>query len=61
FAADPGGLPLYDDGTVVGGIGVEFDGDYTVDRDISDDDDDAEEAIAGFGARSFGAPTNRRA
>jgi uncharacterized protein GlcG (DUF336 family) len=30
LAADPGGFPLYKNGTVVGGIGVEADGQYAV-------------------------------
>src|SRR3954452_19512421 len=33
LAGDPGGLPLYKNGVAVGGIGVEGDGLYTVDRD----------------------------
>jgi hypothetical protein len=30
---DPGGLPIYKDGLPAGGIGIEGDGHYTVDRD----------------------------
>ncbi|HKP69341.1 MAG TPA: hypothetical protein VJV05_08655, partial [Pyrinomonadaceae bacterium] len=32
LSADPGGLPLYKNGVAVGGVGVEGDGLYTVDR-----------------------------
>ncbi len=53
LAADPGGLPLYKNGVVVGGIGVMADGDYGYDPDISDFDDDAEEYIALAGIQGF--------
>ena len=46
LSADPGGIPLYEQGDLVGGLGVELDGEYRVDRDISDRDDDIEERIA---------------
>jgi uncharacterized protein GlcG (DUF336 family) len=61
LAADPGGLPLYKNGTVVGGIGVMADGVYGLDRDISDSDRDTDELIAVAGARGFDAPSGRRA
>jgi uncharacterized protein GlcG (DUF336 family) len=61
LAADPGGLPLYKAGTVVGGIGVMADGAYGLDANVLDVDHDAEELIALAGARGFDAPANRRA
>src|SRR5207302_40469 len=36
LSADPGGLPLYKNGQAVGGIGIEGDGLYTVDRHPTD-------------------------
>ncbi|WP_422723175.1 heme-binding protein [Erythrobacter alti] len=61
LAADPGGLPLYKNGVVVGGIGVMGDGDYGFDTNILDTDNDDEEAIALAGAQGFMAPTDIRA
>lgn len=46
LSADPGGIPLYKLGDVVGGLGVELDGAYTLDRNIGDIDDSIEERIA---------------
>src|SRR5690606_6533184 len=56
LAADPGGLPLYKNGVLVGGIGVMGDGDYGSDPNILDIDNDAEEFIALAGTRGFEAP-----
>lgn len=61
LAADPGGLPLYKAGTVVGGVGVMADGIYGLDLDVFDVDQNADELIAVAGARGFDAPANRRA
>ncbi len=61
LAADPGGIPLYKNGVVVGGIGVMGDGDYGFDANILDVENDAEEAIAIAGAQGFMAPTDIRA
>ncbi len=61
LAADPGGIPLYKNGVVVGGIGVMGDGDYGFDPNILDVENDAEEAIAIAGAQGFMAPTDIRA
>jgi uncharacterized protein GlcG (DUF336 family) len=61
LAADPGGLPLYKNGTVVGGIGVIADGTYGLDLDISNFDTDLDELVAVAGARGFDAPAGRRA
>ncbi len=60
LAADPGGLPLYKNSTVVGGIGVIADGVYGLDLNINDIDQDLDELIAVAGARGFDAPVNRR-
>ena len=56
LSGDPGGIPLYKNGVAVGGIGVEGDGLYTIDRDPTDDDQSYEEAIAVYGSRGFEAP-----
>ncbi|MBP9108682.1 MAG: heme-binding protein [Pyrinomonadaceae bacterium] len=56
LSGDPGGLPLYKNGVAVGGIGVEGDGLYSVDRNPTDDDQSFEEAIAVYGTRGFEAP-----
>lgn len=61
LSADPGGIPLYKNGDVVGGIGVEFDGLYTADPDIRDFDDDPEERVALHASRGFEAPSERTA
>jgi uncharacterized protein GlcG (DUF336 family) len=56
LAGDPGGIPLYKNGVAVGGIGVEGDGVYTVDRNPADDDFSFEESIAVYGQRGFAPP-----
>jgi uncharacterized protein GlcG (DUF336 family) len=61
LAADPGGLPLYKGGVLVGGIGVEADGRYGFDRDLTDIDGDVEEAIALAGSAGFPVPDDIRA
>jgi uncharacterized protein GlcG (DUF336 family) len=58
LAADPGGLPIYKDGVVVGGIGVMGDGDYGFDPNILDIDKDDEEAIALAGIQGFAPPAS---
>jgi uncharacterized protein GlcG (DUF336 family) len=57
LAADPGGLPLYKNGVLVGGIGVMGDGVYGSDPNILDVDNDPEEFIALAGTRGFEAPS----
>ncbi|HWN11843.1 MAG TPA: heme-binding protein [Pyrinomonadaceae bacterium] len=56
LSADPGGLPIYKNGVAVGGVGIEGDGIYTVDRDPRDDDQPFEELIAASAVRGFEAP-----
>lgn len=56
LSGDPGGLPIYKDGVAVGGVGIEGDGLYTVDRDPTDFDQPFEELIAASAARGFEAP-----
>jgi uncharacterized protein GlcG (DUF336 family) len=60
LSADPGGLPIYKNGLPAGGIGIEGDGLYTVDRDPIDDDQPFEELIAASGIRGFEAPAGIR-
>ena len=61
LSADPGGIPLYKQGDVVGGVGVEFDGLYTLDRNVFDRDNSGEEKIALAAAFGFSVPPSRRA
>ncbi len=61
LSADPGGLPLYKNGTPVGGIGVMADGLYSIDKIISDSDRNLDELIALAGTVNFEAPRDRRA
>ncbi|WP_245804473.1 heme-binding protein [Erythrobacter tepidarius] len=61
LAADPGGFPLYQNGVVVGGIGVMADGVYGFDPNVLDRDNDLDEAIALAGTVGFEAPVAIRA
>jgi uncharacterized protein GlcG (DUF336 family) len=61
LAGDPGGLPIYKNGEPAGGIGIEGDGLYTVDRNPTDSDQPFEELIAASAVRGFEAPTQIRA
>jgi uncharacterized protein GlcG (DUF336 family) len=56
LSGDAGGLPVYKNGVAVGGIGIEGDGLYTVDRDPTDFDQPFEEVIAASGVRGYEAP-----
>ncbi len=60
LAADPGGLPLYKNGRLVGGVGVIADGVYGLDLDITDVDTDVDELIAVAGTFGFAAPDDIR-
>jgi uncharacterized protein GlcG (DUF336 family) len=62
LSADPGGLPLYINGTLVGGIGVSSDGFYGLDRNTTNfDTGDVDELIALAGTTGFAAPDGIRA
>jgi len=61
LAADPGGFPLYKNGTVVGGVGVMADGRYGLDARVDDTDNDLDELIAWAATYDFAAPVARRA
>jgi uncharacterized protein GlcG (DUF336 family) len=56
LSGDPGGLPIYKDGIAIGGVGIEGDGSYTVDRDPRDFDHPFEEVISAAAVRGFEAP-----
>lgn len=60
LAGDPGGMPLYKNGSLVGGIGVEADGVYSIDRNPFDTDEPVEELLAVAGSRGFEAPSGVR-
>ncbi|TXH02953.1 MAG: hypothetical protein E6R07_13695 [Nevskiaceae bacterium] len=61
LSADPGGFPLYKNGTVVGGVGVIADGKYSLDLDMGDRDRNLDELIAIAATAGFDAPADRRA
>ncbi len=62
LAADPGGLPLYKNGADVGAIGVEGDGAYAFDPDVTNTSgNDDEELIAVAGSVGYAAPVGVRA
>ncbi|MEN9805663.1 MAG: hypothetical protein RL756_171 [Pseudomonadota bacterium] len=61
LSADPGGLPLYKNGTVVGGVGAIADGRYSLDKFIADSDRDVDELVATAASFGFAAPLDRRA
>ena len=61
LSADPGGIPLYKNGVAVGGVGVEGDGLYTVDRVPTDDDQTMEETVAVYATTGFESPLLIRA
>ncbi len=62
FAADPGGLPLYKNGIVVGAVAALADGLYSIDRNVIDyDSPDTDELIAVAATYGFAAPTAIRA
>ncbi|HYX31004.1 MAG TPA: hypothetical protein VE863_20885, partial [Pyrinomonadaceae bacterium] len=57
LSGDPGSAPIYKNGEAVGGVGIEGDGGYTVDRDPTDFDQPFEEVIATSAVRGFEAPS----
>src|SRR5215510_12158203 len=60
LAGDPGGMPLYKNGSLVGGIGVEVDGIYSVVLNPFNTAVPVEELIAVAGSRGFEAPSGIR-
>lgn len=56
LSADPGGLPLYKNGVLVGGVGIMADGVYGFDPEVQDIDKDKEEIIALAATTGFAAP-----
>src|SRR6267142_5419892 len=60
LSGDPGGLPIYKNGEAAGGVGIEGDGLYTVDRVPGDFDQPFEELIAASAVRGFEAPAQIR-
>ncbi|HEU5282800.1 MAG TPA: hypothetical protein VFU53_03215 [Burkholderiales bacterium] len=61
FAADPGALPLYKQGTIVGSVAVIADGTYSLDADVADRDSNIDELIATAATFGFAAPRSIRA
>jgi uncharacterized protein GlcG (DUF336 family) len=61
LSADPGGIPLYKNGVVVGGLGVMSDGLYSYDGNSVETDNDPDEYIAIAGATGYDAPDAIRA
>jgi uncharacterized protein GlcG (DUF336 family) len=57
LSGDPGSAPIYKNGEAVGGVGIEGDGVYSVDRDPSDFDQAYEEVIAASAVRGFEVPS----
>jgi uncharacterized protein GlcG (DUF336 family) len=60
LSADPGGFPLYKNGTVVGGVGIAADPNYSLDPVTSDRDRNLDELIAWAATFGFSAPAERR-
>lgn len=61
LSADPGGFPLYKNGTVVGGVGIAAAGLYSLDLNISAPERYPDELIAMAATAGFDAPSGRRA
>jgi uncharacterized protein GlcG (DUF336 family) len=56
LSADPGGFPLFKNGVVVGGVGVEADGQYTADTNVTVTSLIIDERIALAGTIGYDAP-----
>lgn len=56
ISADPGSMPIYKNGISQGGVGIEGDGVYGIDRDPADFDSSFEELIALSAVRGFDTP-----
>ncbi len=61
LSGSPGGLPLYKDGVLVGGVGVIADASYTIDRNILDIAPSLNELIAVAASTGYAAPVSIRA
>lgn len=61
LSADPGGLPLYRNGVLIGGVGVVADSRYGVDLNVRDLDLDLDELLALAAQRGYEPPDDRRA
>lgn len=62
LSADPGGFPLYKNGTPVGGVGVITDGVYGLDLDVENVDHSVDEIVAlAASSGTFAVPPNRAA
>jgi uncharacterized protein GlcG (DUF336 family) len=61
LSADPGSMPIYKNGISQGGVGIEGDGVYGIDRDPADFDVPFEEVIALSAVRGFETPALIRA
>ncbi|HLL75888.1 MAG TPA: heme-binding protein [Pyrinomonadaceae bacterium] len=61
LSADPGSVPLYKNGVHAGGVGVEADGIYGLDKDPRDFDKPVEEIIAVAAGRGYEPPATIRA
>lgn len=61
LSADPGSMPIYKNGISQGGVGIEGDGVYGIDRDPADFDLPFEEVIALSAVRGFETPPLIRA
>jgi uncharacterized protein GlcG (DUF336 family) len=60
LSADPGSHPIYRNGVAMGGVGIEGDGVYGIDKDPSDFDQPFEEVIAVSAVRGFETPAQIR-
>ena len=56
LAGDPGGIPLYKGGQLVGGVGVKASGAYGLDANIHVNDHSIDEGLALAGAEGFSPP-----
>jgi uncharacterized protein GlcG (DUF336 family) len=60
LSADPGSMPIYKNGAAVGGVGIEGDSVYGVDKDPTNFDQPFEEVIAVSAVRGFETPAQIR-
>jgi uncharacterized protein GlcG (DUF336 family) len=58
LSADPGGVPLYKNGQLAGGVGIEGDGKYGAVTDPTANDQPVEELVAVAATRGFEAPAD---